>query len=330
MLALYRSGRQAEALAAYRAARSALDELGLEPSEHLRRLERSILNQEAGLATPIVSELRLPGPLALKPSSPFVGRERELATLRSLLRRAEDGHGQVALVGGEAGVGKSRLVRELAREATERGTLVLYGGADATANAPYQPFVEALEFLSRVSDAEAPDLDFAPAYDGEHAATARHRLHASVGTLLAQVSVGRPLLVIIEDVQWADAASLQLLRELARTTGENRIVLLATHRNRREDMRAESSESLVALTRIGGVSRIVLRRLRDNEVADFVRASTGNEVADVTAIARAARSLTDGLPFLLCELWREVAEADWAVTADDALRLTSLLSANAA
>jgi DNA-binding SARP family transcriptional activator len=111
MLALYRSGRQAEALAAYREARASLAELGLEPGEELRRLERSILNQEAALAKPVLPATpRLPGPLALEPSSPFVGRARELATLRSLLARVEEGNGQVALVAGEAGAGKSRLV----------------------------------------------------------------------------------------------------------------------------------------------------------------------------------------------------------------------------
>ena len=161
MLALYRSGRQAEALEAYHDARATLDELGIEPSERLRELERAILTHEATLvATPPLfgDEIMLPGPLRVSSPFPFVGRERELTMLRSLLDLAEDGEsGQVAVVGGEAGSGKTRLVRELARDAADRGTLVLYGGSDPVVNAPYQPFVEALEFLVRVSDPTALD-----------------------------------------------------------------------------------------------------------------------------------------------------------------------------
>ena len=159
MLALYRSGRQAEALEAYHDARAALDELGIEPSERLRELERAILTHDATLvATPPLfgDEIMLPGPLRVSSPFPFVGRERELTILRSLLGLTEGGEGgQVAVVGGEAGSGKTRLVRELARDAADRGTLVLYGGSDPVINAPYQPFVEALEFLMRVSDPAA-------------------------------------------------------------------------------------------------------------------------------------------------------------------------------
>src|SRR4051794_32958141 len=90
---------------------------------------------------------KLPGPLRLAPSLPFAGRSRELALLRALVPRGESDSLRFALVGGEAGSGKSRLVREFAHEAAGGGTLVLYGACDAVVQRPYRPFVEALEQL---------------------------------------------------------------------------------------------------------------------------------------------------------------------------------------
>src|SRR4051812_45362249 len=100
----------------------------------------------------------LPGPLRLAPSFPFVGRARELATLRELLPRDDDAT-RVALIGGEAGDGKSRLVRELAHEAASEGALVLYGVCDAVVRPPYAPVVTALEHLERVTDPEVLRTD---------------------------------------------------------------------------------------------------------------------------------------------------------------------------
>jgi predicted ATPase len=97
----------------------------------------------------------LPGPLRLTPSFPFVGRARELATLRALMPDAESDGGRVALIAGESGSGKSRLVRELAQEVASDGVLVLYGACDAVVRTPYEPFVTALEQLVRDSD---PDV----------------------------------------------------------------------------------------------------------------------------------------------------------------------------
>src|SRR6266542_1017567 len=97
---------------------------------------------------------KLSGPLRLTPSFSFAGRSRELATLRSLIPRVGGEGLRFALVGGEAGSGKSRLVREFAHEAAAGGALVLYGACDAVVQRPYRPFVEALDQLARTSDAD--------------------------------------------------------------------------------------------------------------------------------------------------------------------------------
>src|SRR5439155_983022 len=95
---------------------------------------------------------QLPGSLRPSPSFDFVGRTRELDVLRTLLPRAPgDGRG-VALIAGEAGSGKSRLVRELAQELAQEGTPVLYGACDSAVRAPYRPFVDALQQLVRRTD----------------------------------------------------------------------------------------------------------------------------------------------------------------------------------
>src|SRR5882672_7561290 len=96
--------------------------------------------------------LQLPGPLRLGSPYPFVGRSRELETLRTLVPRLPGEGRRIALVGGEAGSGKSRLVREFARETAAAGVVVLYGACDAVVRTPYRPFVEALEQLVRGSD----------------------------------------------------------------------------------------------------------------------------------------------------------------------------------
>src|SRR3954447_15991111 len=95
---------------------------------------------------------KLPGPLRLTPSFPFAGRASELATLGTLSPRVDRDGVRFALVGGEAGSGKSRLVREFAQHAAADGALVLCGACDPDVQRPYRPFVEALDQLARASD----------------------------------------------------------------------------------------------------------------------------------------------------------------------------------
>src|SRR5450432_983370 len=204
----------------------------------------------------------LPGSLRLTPSFPFVGRPRELALLRSLMPRAGGEGRRVALVGGEAGSGKSRLVREFAHQAASEGALVLYGACDAVVRIPYQPIAEALHHLLRVSDPEQlrrdlgasggeltrliPDL---PARVGSlpepvvaDQDTERHRLHHAVAELLVSTSQRRPL--VLEDVHWSDTPTLLLLRHLSRAAAAARMLLVATFRDLEADMPAELSAAL--------------------------------------------------------------------------------------
>src|SRR4051795_5890478 len=247
---------------------------------------------------------KLPGPLRLAPSFPFAGRSRELALLRTLVPGEVESL-RFALVGGEAGSGKSRLVREFAHEAAGGGALVLYGACDAVVQRPYRPFVEALEQLVRGTDPATlradlgaaggeltrllPDL---PHHVGElppplrparppHAGeppppvaadpdTERHRLHVAVADLLAAVGRRAPLVVVVEDLHWADTPTLLLLRHLARGAGDARALVLTTFRDVEADVPRRLADALVDLRRSEGVVRMRLGGLSAEEVSQFV------------------------------------------------------------
>ena len=269
----------------------------------------------------------LPGPLCLRSPFPFVGRDRELVTLRSLLPWAEGEGRRVALVGGEAGAGKSRLVREFAAEVAAAGAHVLYGACDAVVHPPYGPFVEAFEPL------DADDLRTAAGGElarllpqlGEPAApvaadpdTERHRLHTAVADLLGAMSRRRPVLLVLEDAHWADVPTLGLLRHLARASGRVRVLLLATFRE--ADMPDALAETLADLRRSDDVARLRLTGLSEEELAEFVRRAAGADLGP--DVVPAIREMTAGNAFLVCELWRSLVESEAVGVVDGTLRLS--------
>ena len=288
------------------------------------------------------SATTLPGPLRLTPSFPFVGRPRELALLGSLMPRAGGEGRRMALVGGEAGSGKSRLVRELAHQVAAEDGVVLYGACDSVVRIPYQPISEALDHLTRLSDPDAlrqdlgtgggelqrliPDLAAraGPLPDPVSADqdTERHRLHQAVAALFVNVSRRRPLLVILEDVHWADTPTLLLLRHLSRAAADARMLLVATFRDLEPDMPAELSAALVDLRRSEGVVPLRLTGLSSAEIAELVERAAGGDLGpDLPGVARAIHDLTEGNAFLVIELWRELVECGALVVAGGHARL---------
>ena len=341
MLALYRSGRQAEALDAYRDARDALDALGIEPSGELRRLEKAILVQDAMLdpRSPLPGEApALPGPLVPAPSFPFVGREGELAALRSRLQRAEAGEGGIVLVASQAGGGKTRLVREIAVEAVADGVLVLYGSSSATVTVPFQAVREWLGFLLRVCDPETlrtclgsggerlsrlvPEvaaLVGASVPGAPNVGTEPYLLQSAVTDFLLKLSRLRPLLLVADDLHWADSGTLQLVGRLARMAPEARIVVLAAFRDRGEDS-PELSMTLADLSRVEGVTRLTLANLSNEEVRAFIRAST--DAPPSGELVATIGELTSGTPLLVCELWRDLVAAGDVEVSHESVRLS--------
>ncbi len=285
----------------------------------------------------------LPGSLRLTPSFPFVGRPRELTLLRSLMPRAGGEGRRVALLGGEAGSGKSRLVREFAHEAAGEGALVLYGACDAVVHIPYQPIAEALAHLARVTEPGRlrddlgagggeltrliPDLSAraGPLPDPVSADqdTERHRLHQAVAELLVNASRHRPLLVVLEDVHWADNPTLHLLRHLSRAAADARMLLVATFRDLEADVPAELSSALVDLRRTEGVVPIRIAGLTSAEIAELVgQAADGDLGEELPRLAASIHELTEGNAFLVIELWRALVETGALVVAGGRARLT--------
>jgi DNA-binding CsgD family transcriptional regulator len=284
----------------------------------------------------------LPGPLRLPPSSPFVGRSSELATLRALVPRELGERGRVALIAGEAGSGKSRTVRELAHEVASEGVLVLYGACDAVVQTPYRPFVEVLAQLARSIEPEllredlgsaggelarlVPDLPARlpglPTPISADPDTERHRLHTSISDLLTSVGCRQPLLLVLEDGHWADTPTLVLLRHLARTATEARVLVLATFRDTDADVPAELADTLADLRRSDDVVRLRLDGLTEKDIGDFVRRASGGEIDPAEpGLSHEMRELTEGNAFLLCELWRALVETDALAVDDGTLRL---------
>ncbi len=289
----------------------------------------------------------LPGSLRQTSISPFVGRAAELEKLRTLMPRAAGEGRRVALLAGEPGAGKSRLTREFAAEAAAEGVLVLCGTCDAAVRTPYRPFVEALDQLLRVTDPEElggvlgtgggeltrllPDL---PSRVGElpelldaDPDTERHRLHTAVANLLENVSLGRPMLVVIEDGHWADAPTLLMLRHLARSAASGRLLLLATFRDTEPDLPAELAETLADLRRAEDVVRMRLSGLSGAEISDLVSRAAGSELdAELGELADTIHDLTSGNPFLVCELWRALVETGAVELSRGGVRVTRPLS----
>ncbi len=148
MLALYRAGRQSEALEAYHEARETLiEQIGIEPGPELEHLQAAILAQDASLdAPPPVLEL----PVQLEGGSPLLaGRERELRWLRRRWQEAQAGHAVCAIVSGPAGIGKTRLVAELAGEVRREGAAVLYAGGGELTETPWRPWTRPKRAFAR-------------------------------------------------------------------------------------------------------------------------------------------------------------------------------------
>jgi DNA-binding SARP family transcriptional activator len=225
MLALYRAGRQAEALEAYRAARrTMLAELGLEPGRGLQDLERAILAQDPALDGPAPRRVARAGPGGARPgrlaASPLVDRADELALLEAGLDDAIAGRGRLFVVIGEAGSGKTRLADEIGSAAKQRGSRILWGRGWGGGGAPaYWPWTQALRDADRtLPTPEADDADD------------RFRFFETVTEALREAATEQPLLLVLDDLQAADESSILLLEFVAGELPEMPALVLALGR----------------------------------------------------------------------------------------------------
>src|SRR5215211_5514808 len=238
------------------------------------------------------------------PSPPLVGRDRELALLHGCLAATRDGRGGLVLISGEAGIGKTALADALCRDAADSGTHVLIGHCyDRTETAPYGPWIEIARRPQALSDAiNAPPV---PRLDG---ATSQADLFAQVRDFLVALTAQRPLVLVLEDLHWADSASLDLLRFIALGIDELPLLLLATYRGEDVDRRHPLAALVPLLVREAPTARLALRALDSAAARALVRARHALAEADVHRLAAYLIERTEGNALFMTELLRSLDE----------------------
>jgi DNA-binding CsgD family transcriptional regulator len=275
-------------------------------------------------------------------TTPFVGREGEMAALDSAFTRALTGNGQIVLLVGEPGIGKTRTTEQLAAVARERGTLVLWGSCYEWNGAPaYWPWTQALRNWLHHADATAVEMiseldrtllariipEIRAVEPNETSSISStdpdadlFRLLTAVGSLIRREAQRQPLMVVLDDVHWADTPSLQLLRFLAQEIRDARVLVIATCRSLDQGREHPMTTILADLVREPNCHRLSLHGWPKPQVAQFVTLVTGR--AQPHALIDTLYDRTNGNPFFIGEVARWlVAEGQFdAMGVSDAQR----------
>jgi class 3 adenylate cyclase/tetratricopeptide (TPR) repeat protein len=283
-------------------------------------------------AVPLSSRLREVPPVG------YVGHRAERDRLSRLLDEARRRCRRVALISGEPGIGKTRLATQLAVDAHGEGAIVLYGRCDEEQVAPYGPWAEALRHYVRTGPEEVlrshaerqggelarvvPEIGVRIAgYPGVRETdpeTERYLLFGAVMSLLEEATRHEPLVLILDDLHWADKPSLSLLRHLVTHGAEMRVLVLGTYRDSDLDEGAALADLLADLHREAEVSRVALRGLEAGDVVAIMEAAAGHELDETGRnVAAAIVRETEGNPFFVGELLRHLVESGAMVQGTD-------------
>jgi hypothetical protein len=269
----------------------------------------------------------------------YVGRVLEQEVLDAALKEAGAGNQRAVLVSGEPGIGKTTLAARFALRASGAGSTVLYGRCDDDVPQPYQPWCEALGYL-----VEHAPLDLLRKHVQEHGTVLgrvvpalwgrtvsqtvdeqpgiedadRARFFAAVVDLLARASETSRVVVLLDDLQWAEAGTMDLVRHVMAAGRRLAIVIVGTFRDGDVGVDDPLAGTLAALHREHGVARIALRGLGDDELLAFMELMAGHEMdADGIALRDALSAETDGNPFFVGELLRHLATTGAIYPAED-------------
>jgi class 3 adenylate cyclase/DNA-binding SARP family transcriptional activator/tetratricopeptide (TPR) repeat protein len=333
------NGNVAEALRVYDLLRVLLrEELGVSPAAPLRELNERLLTGEpsarAAADAPATDSIPLPAPLASPESRRFVGRGGCSEDLRRLWERAKVGHRRVVAIAGEPGIGKTRLLREFAREAHTSGATVLFGRSDEEAIRPYQPFVDALRHavahadratLAAMRPNEAgevarlvpelldrrDDMTELPPADPD---AARFLLFDGIVALVGALAREHPVLIALDDLQWADRPTLLLLRHVAHASAGMPVLMVATVRSTEMEPLAGT---LAELRHEESLEELTLDGLSSAHVGAMIAEQTEGQAE--AEFVEAVHQETGGNPFFVGEVVRHVAEAGATVVDSDEL-----------
>jgi DNA-binding NarL/FixJ family response regulator len=265
----------------------------------------------------------------LEHPAPLIGRQRELALLHDMLARAQIGHCRVLLLRGEPGIGKTRLLDAMTMQTAQSRITVLRGGAsDADGMPPYLPFLEALGYHIHTASTEAlrqqtgplaailatilPELILrlgqAPTSYPLPAEQARLRLYEAVGSFLTAIAAPQGLLLVLDDLQWADPASLDLICSVARRQPSARLLLLGAYREGEVEHNPTFQRAIAELNRLRLLTLVSVGRLAEAEITAL--AAHYLDAPIEPAVSRLLYTQSEGNPFFAEELLR-----DWLETA---------------
>jgi class 3 adenylate cyclase len=297
----------------------------------LKGLPEQVPAVEVDWAPEVRSGVPLPVGLDRSDAPPFVGRTTERETLDRAWKEAGTGERRVVLVAGEPGIGKSRLVAELARAVHEAGAVVLYGRCEEELGLPYQPFAEAVaDYVATCSPEElraqlgslggelsrlVPTLPgrlpgLAPPLAAD-ADTERYRLFEAIRDLMAGIAESGTVLLVLDDLQWAARPTLLLLHHLVRRSEGVRLLVTGTFRDTDLGATDPLGQALADLRRLSGVERLSLSGLDEAGVVAIMEALAGHEVdKEILALAGAIQAETEGNPFFIGEVLRHLVESE--------------------
>jgi class 3 adenylate cyclase/tetratricopeptide (TPR) repeat protein len=295
--------------------------------ERLRTLSLSVPPVEQPAGAPQVGQVSG----AVAPAwAPYVGRDAEIAGLRAAADRAFSGTGGLMMLAGEPGIGKSRLAEEVGVYARLRGMEVLWGHCyENETGLPFIPFIEAVRahVASRAPDELRDELgdgagdvaklvseirqvlpDLPHPVPGEQEQE-RYRLFESVTAFLVSAAAHQPIMLVLDDVHWADKPSLLLLQHLARRLSTSRLLVVGTYRDVDLDRRHPLADALGAMRREHLYERVLLRGLNEEEVRALLAAGAQHDIGRRgSLLAEILHRETEGNPFFIEEVLRHLRE----------------------